>query len=223
VSVTNCNFCRAQATCALGLTQPCWIALIETARVVNCRTGAAIYRQGFPAEGVFLLCRGSVKLTAVSEAGTERILEFVTCGELFGLECLLPEAVRSMSAVARENCQGAFINKAQFQKALKSNLDLLWNVTIMLNNMLHRSNQEKLAISGSRVRERMEKVLEDLAQRLTHSEAEGKPSFAPLKQRELAELLGVPEETICRELRSLGDRKKLDLVLAPARRNSAFA
>jgi len=197
--------------------------LIKTARVVNCRTGAAIYRQGFPAEGIFLLCRGSVKLTAVSEAGTERILEFVTCGELFGLECLLPEPVRSMSAVARENCQGAFIDKTQFQKALESNLELLWNVTMMLNDMLHRSNQEKLAISGARVRERIEKVLDDLAQRLTHSEAAGKPTFAPLKQRELAELLGVPEETICRELRTLGDRKRLDLIRVAARRNSVTA
>ena len=191
--------------------------------MVNCRTGAAIYRQGFPAEGIFLLCRGSVKLTAVSEAGTERILEFVTCGELFGLECLLPEPVRSMSAVARENCQGAFIDKTQFQKALESNLELLWNVTMMLNDMLHRSNQEKLAISGARVRERIEKVLDDLAQRLTHSEAAGKPTFAPLKQRELAELLGVPEETICRELRTLGDRKRLDLIRVAARRNSVTA
>lgn len=212
MSLASCNFCRAQGGCALALTKTYWGELVQTARVVNFRKGAVIYRQGFPAEGIFLLSRGSVKLIATTEAGTERIIGFVTCGELFGLDGLLAQPVRCMSAVARENSQSAFVSSVAFKKALHLNPDLLWNVMLMLNDLLHRANHEKLTISGARVRDRIESVLLDLSQRLQQCQTASKPIFAELKQRELAELLGVPEETICRELRKMRGEQKSQFV-----------
>lgn len=44
------------------------------------------------------------------------------------------------------------------------------------------------------------------------AEERRKPPFAKLKQRELADLLGVPEETICRELRLLKNNLKNELL-----------
>jgi CRP-like cAMP-binding protein len=160
-------------------------------------------------------------LTTVSETGTERIAAFVICGELFGLDCLFPEPVRYLSAVARETSQAAFVSTAQFHKALHAKPDLLWNVSLMLNDMFHRANRDKLAISGSRVRERIESVLLDLAQRAKQFEVAGKPAFVRLTQRELAETLGVPEETVCRELRATRNGKKTELLDNPARRSAA--
>lgn len=221
MTLVSCQFCRAQGECSLALTPPHWGELVQTARVVNFRKGSVIYRQGFPAEGVFLLCRGSTKLTTVSETGTERIAAFVICGELFGLDCLFPEPVRYLSAVARENSQAAFVSTAQFHRALHAKPDLLWNVSLMLNDMFHRANRDKLAISGSRVRERIESVLLDLAQRAKQFEVAGKPAFVSLTQRELAETLGVPEETICREMRSMRTGEKNKLQTKPERRSAA--
>jgi CRP-like cAMP-binding protein len=185
---------------------------VQSAKVVNFRKGVTIYRQGFPAEGIFLLCRGSIKLTTVSNAGMERIAAFVICGELFGLDCLLPERIRCFTAVARENSQGAFLSAVQFHQAVHANSGLLWNVSLMLNDMVHRANLDKLAISGLRVRERIESVLRDLAERAEQFAVAGKPLFMKPSQREMGEMLGVPEETISRELRAMRDANKAEVL-----------
>lgn len=223
MTLASCNFCRAQGGCTLALTSPFWGELINSAKLIGFRKGSLIYRKDFPAEGVFLLCGGSVKLTATSEAGTERIAGFVTCGELFGLDALLHQPFRCTSAIAREASQGAFISSMAFKHALHTNTELLWTVALMLNDLLHRANNEKLMISGAHVRERIKNVLSDLAQRLKQFESVGKPTFAALKQRELAELLGVPEETVCRELRRIRyeDKNELPPFVTDATRRSA--
>lgn len=208
----NCKFCGAVGRCSLALIKGNWGELVNTARVVNLHKGQLVYREGFPADGVFLLSRGSIKLTTFSESGMERILDFVTCGELFGLDALLQEGIRFQTAEARESSQGSFLGLDQFRNTLQSTPDLLWHVTLMLNDMLHRANQGRLAISGARVRERIEHALSDLSQRLVQLRGARKPAFAKLKQRELADLLGVSEETICRELRLLKDDLKNELL-----------
>ncbi len=214
----SCSFCRAERGCSLALTRPYWGDLLNSARLVNFRKESLVYSEGFPAEGIFLLCRGSIKFVATTITGTERIAGFATCGELFGLDALLPAPVRCISAVARENSQGAFITTAVFKKALQSNPDLLWNVTLMLNELVHRANYEKLTISGARVRDRIAGVLLEISERLKQNQTAGKPTFAKLKQRELAELLGVPEETICRELRKMRAEERSQAV--PLQRNT---
>ena len=218
MKITSCSFCRAQGGCTLALTRPLWGELVNTAKIVAFRKGNLIYREGFPAEGIFLLCRGSVKLITTTNTGFERIADFVTCGELFGLDALLPDPVRCISAVARENSQGAFIPTAVFKEALQVNRALLWNVTLMLNELLHRANYEKLRISGARVRDRISNVLFELSERLKQFQAAGKPTFSKIKQRELAELLGVPEETICRELRKMRTAKSSHSSAASSKR-----
>jgi CRP-like cAMP-binding protein len=219
------------------MAEPFWGELVQTARTVNFRKGSTLYHQGFPAEGIFLLSQGSMKLTTVSEAGIERISAFVMCGELFGVDCLSAQPIRCQSAVARERSQTLFISTAQFHKALHTQPDLLWKFALMLNNMVLRAAQDKLAITGSRVHERIASVLLDLAARTrlaitgspVHERLESvvldvtekakdspiawKPAFAPVTQRELAELLGVPEETICREIRAMRPSTKRALAL----------
>jgi CRP-like cAMP-binding protein len=221
MTLASCNFCRAQGACTLALTGRFWGELVHTAKILNFHKGSFIYCEGVPAEGVFLLCRGSVRLTTVSEPGTERIAGFVTCGELFGLDALLQKPLRCMSAIAREDSQGALVSSMEFKRALHSNADLLWSVTLMLNDLLHRTNHEKLTISGSRVRDRIENVLVDLSRRLKESEAVNKPTFAALRQNELAALLGIPQETICRELRKLKGNSSKFLLEPPVRKRSA--
>lgn len=203
MNVASCSFCRGQGGCTLSLTRPHWGGVFDSARVVSFAKGRLVYRQGSVARGVCLLCQGSLKLTVTTENGGERITGLVTCGELFGLDALLSDPVRWTSAIAREDSQAILIEKVVFKKSIQQNSDLAWNVMLALNELLHRANYEKLMVSGARVRDRILHVLMDLADRLKKSQIAGKPRFLLLKQRELAELLGVPEETICRELRKV--------------------
>lgn len=212
--LVRCHFCCAGPTCPLALTNAFWGDLTQKATIVTFLKGRTIFREGFPAEGAFLLCGGSAKLTTISKGGMQRILDFIACGEMFGLDCLLRDQLRHTAAVAREDCQAAYFKKDDLCELLRSQPELHCQVMLKLNELAYRGYQEKLAVSGARVRDRIEHVLQDLAIRQKERKITGRAPMATFKQRELAELLGVPEETISRELRNL--RSTCDLDVVPA-------
>ena len=200
---------------------PGWKSLKDKGRILKFRPGETVYHDGLLAGGIFLILRGSVKLTIVTDSGTARIIEILTAGELFGLDSLAIQPTRVSTAVARENSETVFLATADFRKLLHERPDLLWTLSLMVNEMLHRSYRLQLSISGLRVRERIENILIDLSGRLSRLDTAQVPGFARLKQRELAEIIGVPEETVCRNVRDLRDSRKfrdLCFVLEPTRR-----
>ena len=200
---------------------PGWKSLKDKGRVLKFRPGETVYHDGLLAGGIFLVLKGSIKLTIVTNSGTARIIELVTAGELFGLDSLAVPPTHVSTAVARENSETVFVATADFRKLLHEHQDLLWRLSLMVNEMLHRSYRHQLSISGLRVRERIESVLLDLSNRLTRLGTAQKPGFAKLKQRELAEMIGVPEETVCRGMRELKDSRNfltLCSVLEPVKR-----
>lgn len=212
MNLVNCTSCKTANFCFLALINTDLRDLARKIRVFEFRHNQSIYRQGFPADGLFFVAQGSVRLTAITESGHERILDLVSCGELFGLDALLPERIRYESAEARESSTTVFLHASDFRDTMLSSPDLQWRVIVMLVEMLHRGNLAKLAISGDRVRERLQNFLGDLSCRMRQLKAETKPGFARLKQRELAGALGVPEETVSRELRLLDDDLKAELL-----------
>lgn len=69
-------------------------------RVVTFRKGAIVYVQGDPADAVFYVQEGSVKLTVVSSAGKEAVVGMMGPGDFFGEGCLAGQSVRMGTATA---------------------------------------------------------------------------------------------------------------------------
>jgi CRP-like cAMP-binding protein len=63
-----------------------------------------IFRQGDPADSVFFLRRGAVKLTVISKQGKEAIVAILNAGEFFGEGCLAGQTVRMAAASATTDC-----------------------------------------------------------------------------------------------------------------------
>ena len=63
-----------------------------------------IFRQGDPADSVFFLRRGTVKLTVTSKQGKEAIVAILNAGEFFGEGCLAGQPLRMASAGATTDC-----------------------------------------------------------------------------------------------------------------------
>jgi CRP/FNR family cyclic AMP-dependent transcriptional regulator len=59
-----------------------------------------IFQQGDPADAVFYIQEGNVKLTVVSEQGKEAIVAMLEAGDFFGEGCLAGQSVHMSSAVA---------------------------------------------------------------------------------------------------------------------------
>jgi CRP/FNR family transcriptional regulator, cyclic AMP receptor protein len=121
-SRTNGKGKHALAT-ANGKTLPVdWEALLAGIdggkSVLEYTANRIIYRQGDPAEALFYLRQGKVKITVTSQQGKEAIVAILGAGEFFGEGCLAGQPLRVSTAVAATDCTVARIEKARMAHML---------------------------------------------------------------------------------------------------------
>ena len=72
--------------------------------VIECGMDRNVFRQGQPADSLFYVRRGKVKLTVISQQGKEAIVAILGPGEFFGEGCLAGQPLRMSTAVAMTDC-----------------------------------------------------------------------------------------------------------------------
>src|ERR1700687_4104218 len=77
-----------------------------------------IFAQGDPADAVFYIQKGKVKLTVVSKTGREATIGMLTDGDFFGEGALAGQALRQGSAAAMTDCEILRIDKKAMMDAL---------------------------------------------------------------------------------------------------------
>src|ERR1700688_2486851 len=77
-----------------------------------------IFRQGEPADAVFFIRKGKVKLAVTSNQGKEAIVAIMDAGEFFGEGCLAGQSLRIATANAMTDCSLARIERALMARML---------------------------------------------------------------------------------------------------------
>ena len=72
--------------------------------VLECGVGHDIFQQGQPADSLFYIRQGKVKISVISEQGKEAIVAILDGGEFFGEGCLAGQPLRMATAVALSDC-----------------------------------------------------------------------------------------------------------------------
>lgn len=207
---SHCAHCGNRLNCPLSEVEGRAAFAVST---VNFRKGTPIYCADMPADYVGLVQHGSVSLTFGDVLGTTRIVRFVQPGEMFGFDSLLPSARRLFMAIARERTAICLATRDTFLDLFMNDSRQAWRLVQVLNALMHAIAVQHLEMSGQPVRERLAAVIA----RLTGNDP-ARSSRLPLgtriRQYELAQLLGVSQETISRELKHLRERDALQ----PSRR-----
>jgi CRP/FNR family transcriptional regulator, cyclic AMP receptor protein len=66
--------------------------------------GQAVFAQGDPANSIFYIQKGKVKLTVVSEQGKEAVIALLGARDFFGEGCLTVQPLRMATATAMSEC-----------------------------------------------------------------------------------------------------------------------
>ena len=77
-----------------------------------------IFLQGQPADSVFFLLCGKVKLSVTSSEGKEAIVATLGSGDFFGEGCLAGQPLRMATAIAVEDCTLTRVEKATITRML---------------------------------------------------------------------------------------------------------
>jgi CRP/FNR family transcriptional regulator, anaerobic regulatory protein len=188
----NCYYCRCRTDCNLA-------TLVDhkpfCAEQLVLKKNTIIYSVGLPADSVFVVQSGSVSITHVNAGGQSRIAKFLGRGAIFGLDAFLTRKTRLFTAVTREESVLCLLSCTEFERLVKQDCERMWRLFLLVDNQIHDGEIEKLEISGSRLNKRLRRAVA----RITGGHTCGVPG--QIKQRELAEFLGVSEETISRELK----------------------
>jgi len=200
--VSNCSFCSFHP-CVLR------VAMTSSTAVRQFRFSERdrVYSQGLPADGLFFIQKGSLSLTVSDSRGNTRISRFVGPGELCGLDAFLPHRTHVSTAIAREDCQMCFVEAAGFTEVVGDCDKYAWQLFLVVNQLLHASDIEKLELSGNCVQRRLRQFFARFGTLRGDRHTGSSTCRQTLKQWEIAQYLGVSQETICRELKKLNNGK----------------
>jgi CRP-like cAMP-binding protein len=111
----------------------------ETARTYE--KDDMIFAEGEPAEEIFIIKSGSVKITRVSKNG-EILLAILKNGDVFGEMALLEEKPRGASALAYEKCDLIVVNQANFDQMITTQPQLITKLTSLLAERIWTSYRQ---------------------------------------------------------------------------------
>jgi CRP/FNR family transcriptional regulator, cyclic AMP receptor protein len=87
----------------------------------ECRKKQIVFAQGAPANEMFYIQKGRVKLSVVSEQGKEAVIAIRGEGEFFGEGCLAGQPLRIATASAVTDCSTVRLRRAATIRALHNN------------------------------------------------------------------------------------------------------
>jgi CRP/FNR family cyclic AMP-dependent transcriptional regulator len=169
-------------------------------------SAAILFAEGQTSRGVYLLCKGRIKLTMTSPDGNAIILRFAEPGELLGLNSTISARPYEFTAETMEPCQVNFVTRKALLRLLGQNRPFWVQVTEQLSSDCSTAcNQiRSLALSRSAV-EKMARFLLDRAAKGRQTNR-GIQMNLPFTHEDIAQAIGVTRETATRTLTELKDR-----------------
>jgi CRP/FNR family transcriptional regulator len=148
--------------------------------------------------GLYLIAEGSVRVSKITPAGKETLIQILSPGHTFGEAGLLGQEKNADTVFAAEDTQVFFIPKKDFEKILATNPDLYRSVVDSLIRWMNKLNMVIENISIASAKERVWAYLTRLQeeQQLPLIHLSG-------KKHEVALMLGLRPETFSRSLSEL--------------------
>jgi CRP/FNR family transcriptional regulator, cyclic AMP receptor protein len=86
--------------------------------LLECGVSHNIFQQGQPADSLFYIRQGKVKISVISRQGKEAIVAILEAGEFFGEGCLAGQPLRMSTAIALSECTLDRIEKSLMARML---------------------------------------------------------------------------------------------------------
>jgi CRP/FNR family transcriptional regulator len=192
---TDCLSCKLRAGNFFCSLSPENVrALDRIKHIIHYPVRSLILVEGHPSHGVYIVCRGQVKMLAGSQDGGTMILSIVQSGEILGLSAVMAGTPFELTAETLQPTQAAFIARDDFLRFLTQHKAALMHAAQLLGREAQSACDviRNVGLSPS-----MSARLARLLLQLSHRGIYG------LSHEELAQLVGTRRETVTRTLTEL--------------------
>jgi len=209
--VESCLTCKLRAERIFCDLPPAALQTFENIKYATAYPpGAVLFVEGQMPRGIFVLCKGTVKLSINSPSGRTMIVKLAEPGEVLGLSATISGKPYEVTAETIDPCQVNFVKRDDFLKFLKDDVETCFKVAEQLGEKYHNACKEVRALGLSH------SAAEKLASLLlewSSKNGEGAKPEPRLKVRltheEIAQMIGTSRETVSR---LFGELKKRQIV-----------
>ena len=172
--------------------------LTSLAQIKKLDKDTTVFHAGDPADAVFVVASGRVKVVITSSDGKEFILTVLGAGQVFGEMALLESAPRSASVVTLSAVEVLVISRADFQRLLDSNARISQRLMAILSRRLRRANAKMESLAYMDVAGRLARYLLDLARDHGQRLGNGWVVVRRPTHSDIAHSIGTSRETVSR-------------------------
>ena len=179
--------------------------IIDLSTRWKLRSGQVLSRMGDPAEHLFVLLKGRVKLSRPARSGHDVLFNVLGPGDVFGLVCLLNKRSSYMgTAEAMETGEAMVWDRATVQRLVRACPQLTANALAIALAIVGQFAARHEALISASAPERLARALSDLGMQSGGRSAHG--IDIRIKNEQLAALADVSPFTASRQLQEW-DRK----------------
>src|SRR4029078_2549994 len=188
--------------------------LANSSVVLDFRRRRFVYRAGEPADCLYAIIQGRVKLCRIEgETGREAVIDILPEGSLFGESALYSAAgQRANSAVAYENSRLLRIHVADFKRGMAED-DRLHDYTFrLIGQRLDHAERRLADFALNAIPARLDSLLADFSMKYGVAEPDGGPIDIPLPHREIASIVGSTRESVTVRLNAMRREGTIEFV-----------
>jgi len=169
---------------------------------------AVLFVEGQSPRGIFVLCKGRIKMSMCSTDGKTLILKIAEPGEVLGLSATLCGKPYELTAETMDPCQVNFVKREDFLRFLREHGDACFRVAEQLSEKYNNACHEVRSLGLSQTaEEKLAKLLLEWGSRKDEA-AEQEPRLRlALTHEEIAQMIGTSRETVTRVFAELRKRQ----------------
>jgi CRP/FNR family transcriptional regulator len=185
-----------QVSLFASLTDDQIAAKAEWFRVDLFDQDAMIFLEGDPADRLWVVCAGQIKIVKYTSDGQENLLEVITPGEMFGgAGLLLP--LHPATAVAMTPAAALSIEREPYLRLIRQYPDIALRIIHLLGERLQAAMKMRV-LAVERVDVRLANILLKLCNKVGEPADDGTRINLPLSRQDLADMAGTTIETAIR-------------------------
>jgi CRP/FNR family cyclic AMP-dependent transcriptional regulator len=162
--------------------------------ILHCRKKRVIFLQGNPADAIFYVQRGRVKLTVLSEHGKEAVISILGARDFFGEGCLAGQSLRMSTATAFAESTILRLEKVRILRLLHDEptfAQLFLKYLLTRNIRIEEDLVDQLFNSSEKRLARLLLLLANFGK-----EAKPEPVISQISQETLAEMIGTTRSRV---------------------------
>ena len=170
-----------------------------------------IYMEGDECRGIYIIRKGRVKLVLSSSTGKEQIIKILNPGDLIGFEVFCDMERFTNTATVMDDAELCYISRENFFNILEKEPGIARKLIIAMGKELNHAYERIGSLGLLNAREKLAHLLYTLAEEYGVKKDGGISLNLKLSRLEIAELLGITQETSIRLLKSFKEEGILDI------------